>query len=115
MKNTEDEILFNETAFRKDTVIQIVHKKELDTINMIIIDSGNTIIIPFNLTLFNKENNPNNVKLVLNNINRANVIGRAGLTIKNFLKKTMFKKLLDNKEITQEEYEQRMGDLINKI
>ena len=104
-------------SFRKDTFIKVVHRKDIDVVEFIIEEQGNQIAIPFNLSLFNlgEKNMIDNKELVLNNVNRANVIGRGCTVLKNFLKTTMFKKLLDAGEIDQSEYEMRMGKLLEKV
>ena len=112
MNTTNDEVLFSKASFRKDTFVEIVHRKDIDIVEFKIRDKDGEKVIPFNLSLFEKSDNKS---MVLNNINRANIIGRADAVLKNFLKTTMFKKLLDSGEIDQSEYEMRMGDLLNKI
>ncbi len=123
--NTNDEnndILFSQASFRKDTYVKVNHRKDINVVEFSLEEGDNKMVIPFNLSLFNNStsvekdtNSIDNKNMVLNNINRANTIGRACTVLKNFLKQTMFKKLLESGEIDESEYKMRMGELLKKI
>lgn len=108
----KDKILYSQNSFRKDMHVEVIHKVSIDTVEFKLKEGKNEICIPFNLTLFKGANNLNSA---LNTINRVNIIGRANKILKNFLKETLFKKLLDSGEIDENEYKMRMGKLLNNI